>query len=202
MKVSNHILHLDADQPCPFAQTPNFGKVITPLYLVLHYTAGTTAAGAIGWFQKPQSQASAHFVLDRDGGLTQMVPMNRRAWHAGESRWGELKDINSFSIGIEIVNAGKLRKRADGAWVNWSNAVIRNDEVSLATHKNEARETGWHEYTSAQIETVVAVGTVVAKHYQLVDVLGHDDIAPARKADPGPLFPMSSVRSRILGRQA
>ena len=133
-----------------------------------------------------------------------LTPFNRnlrRRSFAGESNGGELLDLNSHSIGIEIVNAGKSRKRSDGVWLNWSKNVIPNNEVSIATYKNEASESGWHEYTEEQIETVVQMGIAIASRYRIVDVLGHDDIAPKRKADPGPLFPMSSVRSRIIGRQ-
>ena len=200
MDIKNHLLFVEPNKQCKFVETQNFGKVIKPIYLVIHYTAGTTATGAIEWFKKPEAEASAHFVVDRDGSITQMVPMNRRAWHAGASKWGELTDINTYSIGIEIVNAGKLRKRSDGKWLTWSKNVIAEAEVTLATHRNEGSETGWHEYTEEQISTVLAMGIVIADKYEIVDVLGHDDIAPSRKVDPGPLFPMSSVRSRVLGR--
>lgn len=178
------------------------GKVIKPLYLLIHYTAGTSASGAEEWFKNPASQASSHLIIDRDGAIIQMVPFNRRAWHAGESKWGELTDINTHSIGIEIVNAGKLRKRSDGTWLSWANKPIANEEVTLATHKNEQRETGWHEFTEAQIQSTLEVGILLAAKYELIDVLGHDDVAPKRKVDPGSLFPMPSIRSRILGRDA
>lgn len=201
MQIRNHLLLLDDGQPAHFVATPNMGKVIRPLYLVIHYTAGTSASGAVNWFKNPQSQASAHFVIDRDGTVTQMVPTNRRAWHAGVSQWGELSDLNSFSVGIELVNAGKLMQRADGQWLSWSKAVIAEGEVTVATHQNESSAAGWHEYTAPQVEAVIGVGSAVAARCGIVDVLGHDDIAPRRKVDPGPLFPMASVRSRILGRQ-
>lgn len=202
MKVFNHFLLLDSGAQCKLVASPNHGKVINPIYLVLHYTAGSTPEGAIDWFMNPKAQASAHFVLDRDGKIVQMVPMNRRAWHAGDSKWGELSDINSYSVGIEIVNSGRLSKRSDGAWLSWSKHIVPSNEVSIATHKNETSESGWHEYTEQQIDVVVQMGMAIAARYGIVDVLGHDDIAPKRKADPGPLFPMSSVRSRILGREA
>jgi N-acetylmuramoyl-L-alanine amidase len=202
MEIKDHRLYLEPNRAAPFVETKNLGKVIKPIYLVIHYTAGVTAANAIDWFKNPASKASAHFVLDRDGSVTQMVPTNRRAWHAGESKWGELTDINSHSIGIEIVNAGKLRKRSDGAWLTWSGQRIAEDQVTIATHKNEQVATGWHEYTEEQIRGVIELGIVVAEKYGIVDVLGHDDVAPTRKVDPGPLFPISSVRSRILGREA
>lgn len=202
MEVRNHLLYLEPTRQATFVTTKNLGKAINPLYLIIHYTAGTTAKGAIEWFQNPESQASAHLVIDRDGKVTQMVPFNRRAWHAGVSKWGALEDINSHSIGIEIVNAGKLSKRTDGTWLTWLKTPIPTDEVTLATHKNEQREAGWHEYTAEQIQATIDIGIVLAQKYELLDVLGHDDVAPTRKKDPGPLFPLLSVSSRILGREA
>lgn len=201
MEIKNHFLHLDSGKQANFVQTGNFGKVIQPIYLIIHYTAGTTATGAIDWFKNPVSQASAHFVVDFNGEITQMVPTNRRAWHAGKSMWGELSDLNTYSIGIEIVNAGRLERRQDGKWLTWSKKIIQDSEVTIATHKNESAPTGWHEYTEQQIASTISIGLAVSSKYGIVDVLGHDDIAPTRKKDPGPLFPLSSVRSKILGRE-
>ena len=100
MKFKNHWLHSDADSPVTVVPTTNQGQVIHPLYLVIHYTAGLDDQGAINWFRNPASSASAHFVVGRNGEVTQMVACNRRAWHAGKSRWGQLTDLNYHSIGI------------------------------------------------------------------------------------------------------
>tara|TARA_B100001105_G_scaffold200866_1_gene164616 strand:+ start:355 stop:966 length:612 start_codon:yes stop_codon:yes gene_type:complete len=200
MQIKSHLLYLSPGTQARFIETSNLGKVIHPIYLVMHYTAGLTASSAINTFKDPGSKVSAHFVIDRNGDVVQMVPTNRRAWHAGVSRWGELTDLNSYSVGIELVNAGKLLQRADGAWLTWSKQIIPAAEVTVAKHQHESQATGWHEYTEAQIESAIAVGAAVANAYEIADVLGHDDVSPGRKVDPGPLFPMMSVRSRILGR--
>lgn len=202
MQVKNHLLHLSHGIQAAFAPTKNLGGAIHPLYLVVHYTAGVNAKGTIEWFARPESKVSAHLVIDRDGSITQMVPFDRRAWHAGKSRWGELTDLNSYSIGIELVNAGKLRGRSDGRWLTDFGLDIPASEVTQAVHKHEQRVSGWHEYTEEQLRATVEVGSVLAEKYKLLDVLGHDDIAPTRKVDPGPLFPMDGVRSRVLGREA
>lgn len=199
--VVKHKLHHADGTPVPFTPSPNVGTQIVPIYIVIHYTAGLTADGAIETLCDPKSKASAHVVLDRDGKVTQLVTLNRRAWHAGKSQWGELSGMNSHSIGIEIVNAGKLTHRADGSWVSWSKKPIPTNEVGLATHKNEHTQCGWHEYTEQQVEAAVALCTAMASAYSILDVLGHDDVAPNRKVDPGPLFPLDSVRARVLGRQ-
>ena len=108
--------------------------------------------------------------------------------------------MNKYSIGIEMVNAGKLVKREDGTWESWFKKIIPKNEVVLLTHKNESRETGWHNYTEEQINASIEVATAIHEKYDLTDILGHDDIAPDRKVDPGPAFPMGSFRSVILGR--
>lgn len=200
MKISNHQLVGALGERVSFTRSPNFSSGLSPLYLILHYTAGTTLAGAVSWFQNPRAQASAHLVIDRDGSIVQMVPFNRRAWHAGKSRWGNLDGMNHYSIGIELVNAGKLRKNSSGQWVTWSNKVIPVSDVSIARHKDETSDAGWHEYPEAQIEAATEVGALLHNAYKFTDILGHDDVSPGRKVDPGPLFPMISFRSIVLGR--
>ncbi len=200
MQIMNHRLIGDAGHAVAYDPSPNQSGTVTPLYLVIHYTAGTSSASAVSWLKNPASKASAHLVIDRDGSIVQLVPFNRRAWHAGVSQWGQLSGLNHYSIGIELVNAGKLRKRSDGQWLTESKQLIPAADVTVARHQNESESTGWHEYTDVQIATVTAVGQLLNQKYGFTDVLGHDDIAPTRKIDPGPLFPMNSVRGRILGR--
>lgn len=200
MRISNHLLVADQGDRVSFINSPNQSSGLAPLYLIMHYTAGPTLDGAVSWFQKTEAKASAHLVIDRDGAIVQMVPFNRRAWHAGKSKWGQLDGLNQYSIGIELVNAGKLRKNAAGQWVSWSNKVIPAVDVSLARHKDESTEAGWHEYPEAQIEAATNVAALLHARYDFQDVLGHDDVSPGRKVDPGPLFPMNSFRSRVIGR--
>ncbi|MCP5291281.1 MAG: N-acetylmuramoyl-L-alanine amidase [Burkholderiales bacterium] len=200
MKISNHLLVAEAGDKVSFVKSPNYSSGVSPIYLILHYTAGPTLSGTVSWFQNPEAQASAHLVIDRNGSIVQMVAFNRRAWHAGKSRWGNLENINHYSIGIELVNAGKLRKNSSGQWVNWSSKVIPAADVTVAKHKDESSEAGWHEYPEAQIEAATKVGALLHKTYNFTDILGHDDVSPGRKVDPGPLFPLNSFRSIVLGR--
>lgn len=197
--VRDHRLCRDGAE-VPFVPSPHGADGLMPRWLVLHYTAGTTARAAIDWFVNPESEVSAHLVLDRDGTVTQMVTFDRVAWHAGVSAWGGLAGLNRSSIGIEIVNAGKLHRDGAGQWANWAGEVIDPDQVVLATHRHEAAEAGWHAFTPAQIAATVGIGRVLRRRYDLADVVGHDDIAPGRKIDPGPAFPMAGVRARIMGR--
>lgn len=197
--IKNHKLLRDGKE-VEFVQSPNGGDPLNPTYLIIHYTAGTTASGAINWFRNPEAKASAHLVVERDGSVTQMMPFNQVAWHAGKSALNGIVGFNRHSIGIEIVNAGKLQRNGSGKWVNWAGNVIGDDDVIIARHKNETSETGWHAYTESQINTAVDIGVALRKKFSFLDILGHEDIAPTRKVDPGPAFPLLSVQSKILGR--
>jgi N-acetylmuramoyl-L-alanine amidase len=203
MKIRAHRLCDDANNPFAFVASPNLGGEIVPRYLILHYTAGSSAAGTIAWFQDRASKVSAHLVVARDGSITQLVPFNRCAYHAGQSQWGSLIGLNRHSIGIEIDNAGQLI-RSGGKWVSpISRRSYPDSEVAVACHKNDPPGTapgGWHCYSAAQLEATLDASMALMREYGLADVLGHEDIAPARKRDPGPDFPLASFRARLLGR--
>ncbi len=208
MKVRRHRLHQDDDTPYPFVLSPNRGAVapgrpskITHEYLTIHYTGTETREAAIRTLttRKPRDNVSAHIVVDTDGGLTQLVAMDTVAWHAGRSRWANRRGLNEYSIGIEIVNPGYLTRRGD-KWYTWYRSEIDDDQVAIAVHKNEDFERGWHIYTAAQIEVVYELSTVLVAHYGLRGILGHDDISPGRKQDPGPLFPLERLQNAVMGR--
>jgi N-acetylmuramoyl-L-alanine amidase len=200
MQIKKHLLFEDNNKQVAFKATPNKGGIYVPQYLVIHYTAATTAASAINWFLNPVAQASAHLVIAQDGTITQFAPFNVVTWHAGKSEWKGVSGLNQFSIGIELVNGGRLRQGGDKWTCPVDRCVIPNDEVMLATHKNESVQSAWHEYDGRQMEAAAVVAATLVQAYGLKDVLGHDDISPIRKSDPGPAFPMSSFRSRAMGR--
>lgn len=199
MKIINHLLCHDDGTPYPFKDTPNKGAVMTPRYLIMHYTAGASAEQSVKWLTSSQAQASAHIVLGRDASITQLVPFNVVAWHAGVSSWKGLKGLNSYSIGIELDNAGPLQRNAD-QWVSWFGQKYPNEQVIEAIHKFEQTPRGWLLYTPEQIYTALELAQVLKETYKLEDILGHEDIAPGRKSDPGPAFPMETFRSRLFGR--
>ena len=200
MKIEKHLLLAEAGDNITIEKSPNQSSLVSPIYLIMHYTAGASLDGAVKWFKNPEAKASAHLVIGRDGQIVQMVPFNKKAWHAGKSSWGNLEHMNQYSIGIELVNAGRLHRRSDGKWVNWANNIIPDEEVTEAIHKSESTVSGWHEYTEAQINAAIKVASLLNSIYQFTDVLGHEDVSPGRKSDPGPLFPMNSFRSIVLGR--
>ncbi len=199
MKIKNHRLWLDDQTEAAFRRSPNQSGAITPEYLIMHFTAGASAESSINWLLNPVARASAHLVVARDGEITQLVACNRKAWHAGRSRWDNRSGLNGFSIGIELDNHGGL-SGAPGDWrTGWGRSVA-DEEVLVAAHKNGGEPRGWHRYPEIQLTTAAELAATLINHYGLKDVLGHEDIAPQRKVDPGPAFPTESFRSAAMGR--
>lgn len=194
MKIENHRL-----QDATYVETPNKGGAIEPQYLVFHFTAGRNAQTSIDWLCNPQAQASAHLVIARDGSITQLAPFNVKTWHAGVSHWEGLTGLNNYAIGIEMDNAGKLTK-VGTTYRAWFQAEYPEAEVLQAKHKCEQDLSYWHTYTEIQIERALGLTTTLVSAYKLKDIVGHDDIAPGRKSDPGPAFPLANIRARVFGR--
>lgn len=201
MKVLRHRLyHSDSEESFDYVESPNRGGDMTPEYLIMHYTANASGSGAINALTDKRRRVSAHLVIDTDGSITQLVPFNKVAWHAGRSAWYGREGLNNFSIGIEMVNPGWLTQRGNN-WYTWYNHPVESANVIEAVHKNEALARGWHTFTSEQIEAAKDVALTLFSHYDLRDMLGHDDISPGRKQDPGPAFPLDYLRQYVLGNQ-
>lgn len=204
MKVSNHrLLHANG-KGVTFDETPNkSGKLKggKPKYVIIHYTAGGTAKSAVNVFNNKAHKASAHIVLGHDGAITQMARFDEKCWHAGKSRWDGIVGLNSHSVGIEIVNWGWLTGGA-GNWKSWTGTSVPDDRVIVATHKNETSARGWEIYDPAQLEACIDMVRAIAEAYGLgpQHILGHEDISPGRKQDPGPAWDMDRFRSAVFGR--
>jgi N-acetyl-anhydromuramyl-L-alanine amidase AmpD len=187
-------------RPLPFVPSPHVGGYIEPCLIVVHDTADREdPKDTIRWFQNPKSKVSAHFVVGRDGSITQMVECNRAAWHAGKSSWQGRSGCNAFAIGIEIKNPGKLTRRGDVAvaWFgdSWPLAL-------LAEKSTKAHGAGWWlPYTPAQILAVQELIEALVKAYPTItDVAAHWEISPGRKVDTNPLFPLAHMKSLVTGR--
>ena len=139
--------------------SPNWNERKLPISMVvLHYTGMASGAEALARLCDPAAEVSAHYLIDEDGTVVRLVAEDKRAWHAGRSYWRGITDINSASIGIELVNPG--------------------------------HEFGYRPFTDAQMEALVPLlADIVRRHgIRPADVVGHSDVAPARKTDPGELF--------------
>lgn len=153
-------------------KSPNFGKRergAKPSLLILHYTGMQTAREAIARLCDPAAEVSAHYVIDEDGSVIHLVADKHRAWHAGKSCWRGEADINSHSIGIELVNPG--------------------------------HEFGYREFPATQITALDELSQKLMRKHGIVpaNVLGHSDVAPARKTDPGELFPWEALAAEGIG---
>lgn len=201
MRIDKHLLLRDDGSPYSFVRSPNISKGdLKPRFLVMHYTAGGSAKESINWLANPAAKASAHVVIGRDGTVTQMVPFNRVAWHAGASKWRGIDGLNRHSIGIELDNPGRLTRGADGKWRAYFGTVYPEDQVMVATHKNEQSPSGWARYPQVQLDVALAMAKELVRTYGLEEVVGHEDISPGRKQDPGPAFPMREFAAAAMGK--
>ncbi|WP_395645441.1 N-acetylmuramoyl-L-alanine amidase [Terricaulis sp.] len=203
MRIVRHRLEAEAGESVEWRPTPNVGGVLQPTYLVMHYTAGRGYASSVDWLANPAAKASAHVIVGRDGEIAQLARFDQVTWHAGASRWRGLTGLNAHSIGIELDNAGPLVPEAGGAtWRAWFGGRYASDVVIEAEHKHGSDYHYWHAFTDVQIAAAQKVAALIVDAYRLIDVVGHDDIAPGRKLDPGPAFPMGAFKSRVLGRES
>lgn len=169
-------------------------------FLVMHFTSGATAESSLAYWRTPEAKgASAHLTIDRDGRIFQIRPFDHTCGHAGKSAWRDPKTgiryegLNSCSIGIEMANAGDSAN-SDGTAFS-SHRFICPAGTIMARHKFGGSMTRWEVYPKAQLEAGMEAAAALVARYHLDDVIGHEDIAPDRKNDPGPAFPMADFRS-------
>lgn len=146
------------------APSPNWDERALPItMIVLHYTGMADSESAIARLRDPEAKVSAHYVVAEDGTVLRLVPDEKRAWHAGQSHWREIEDVNSASIGIEIVNPG--------------------------------HDLGYRPFPDEQVDAVIRLVHDLKDRYEITrgNIVGHSDIAPARKRDPGELFPWGKL---------
>jgi len=183
-------------------RSPNHGgALVLPKFIVAHWTGGPTLEGAVSWLTNPVAKASAHVVIGRDGKLVQLVSADVIAWHAGESSWKVKKKtyagLNRYSFGIEFVNLGRLRRTEAGTFVSSTGRTVDPADV---VKSEDGRY--YQRYPEAQVDKGVELMFAVKKYFPSIeDVIGHHDIAPTRKLDPGPEFPFSYFRGKLFGRQ-
>lgn len=151
--------------------SPNHGERLLPIDMaVLHYTDMESAQAALGRLGDPAAEVSAHYLIDEDGAVYALVDEARRAWHAGAGFWAGVADINSRSIGIELQNPG--------------------------------HGLGYRDFPAVQIAALERLLRYLITKYSISPrhVLGHSDVAPGRKQDPGELFPWQALAAAGIGR--
>lgn len=174
----------------------------TPRIVVVHFTYGASARSSAEWFNDPANPgSSAHLVIEREGSVIQCVPFGNVAWHAGKSTWKGLVGLNNHALGIELANWGNLERRGDG-WSSYTGVAISNPVLAVHKHGNpdgSRTPIGWEPYPQAQFESLAAITRVLVATYGITEIVGHDDIAPTRKWDPGPAFPLDRLRGLVFG---
>lgn len=171
------------------------GGSINPSLIVVHDTAGRLDKySSVDWFRSKSCKTSAHIVVERDGTITQMVPFNRKAFHAGESMWSGKRYCNSFSVGIEIVNPGKVDANGH-AWFGKA-----TDEPVTRKKTSEHGDGYWLPYTPAQLDAVKRICRALMQEYpDCNEIVTHWMISPRRKIDTNPLFPLDDVTDFAIG---
>ena len=200
MRIINHLLQDTAGLSFEFS-TPNCSGEFRdglPDTLVIHFTGGSSAISSARHLCQPSARASAHLVVGREGEVYQLAPFNQVTWHAGASSWEGRTGLNHYSIGIELDNAGQLTEHAPGVYRTWFEKTISPGEVFFGRHRNQSTTTAWHAYTEKQILRTFALCEVLVDHYPIARILGHEEIAPVRKLDPGPAFPLDKLRAQLL----
>lgn len=197
-QIEQHILLDASGEPVSVVETQNTsGKLEEHKFVVLHFTGGTSSEATLMWIADAQAKASMHLLIDRNGEITQLVPFDYIAWHAGRSKWNGLLGLNKYSIGVSFSNAGPLTKK-NGEWITLSGKNIPESDVYIERDASTGEERGWHKYTQAQIDTALKVIPVIIKSYPTIEeVLRHSDITEGRRLEPGPAFPMEAFRKLV-----
>ena len=138
--------------------------------IVIHYTGMQSRIASIKRLVNSRSKVSCHYLIDRKGIILQLVEDNKVAWHAGKSKWKSYENINRYSIGIELVNKG--------------------------------HDFGYEKFTNQQLNKLIKLCLVLKKKYKIKNsnILGHSDIAPLRKKDPGEKFPWKKLSNNMVGQ--
>mgnify|MGYP001165551025 FL=1 len=137
--------------------------------IVIHYTGMQSKIASIKRLLNPKHKVSTHYLIDRKGKILKMVDDNKIAWHAGKSKWKNFNNLNKYSIGIELVNRG--------------------------------HEFGYEKFTILQVSNLIKLCRNLKKKYKIKisNIVGHSDIAPLRKQDPGEKFPWQKLQKNKIG---
>ena len=138
-------------------------------FVIIHYTGMQSEIESVKRLQNPKSKVSCHYLINRKGEIIQMVDEKKIAWHAGKSKWKNFINLNNYSIGIELVNKG--------------------------------HEFGYQNFSKKQISSLIKLCKIIKKKYSIKkeNFLGHSDIAPLRKQDPGEKFPWKKLSLNNIG---
>jgi len=137
--------------------------------IIIHYTGMQSERESLKRLCDPKSKVSSHFLINQTGKVFRLIKDNKIAWHAGKSTWGKYKNLNKNSIGIELVNKG--------------------------------HEFGYTNFKKKQLTSLIKICRILVKKYRIKKkyIIGHSDIAPSRKIDPGEKFPWKDLANKKIG---
>jgi N-acetyl-anhydromuramyl-L-alanine amidase AmpD len=190
--VSGTRLACKNGKPVPFITTPNQGGRLTSLQAVIFHTSGThSIRGIINVLTSPDRNVSAHLLISRTGAVVQFVDFDTKAFHAGNSRWtapdgNTFTNLNGYSIGIMYDNVGEVQ-RSGGGDFSASGETIKATDVQCVAGGC------WERFTDEQLRVTRGVLNALFSAYRKVPLLGHSDVS-ATKTDPGPAFPIGTLR--------
>jgi len=139
-------------------------------FIIIHYTGMQSEIASINRLKNPKSKVSCHYLINRNGKVIKMVEDRYVAWHAGKSKWKNYINLNNKSLGIELVNKG--------------------------------HQYGYQSFTLKQIKSLIQLCKILKRKYSIKkeNILGHSDISPLRKYDPGEKFPWKKLSTYNLGK--
>lgn len=192
-------------QPCRFVLSPHIGGVIeAPTLVVVHEThCSMRRFASVEWLTAPRdkNRTSAHFVIERDGTITQLVSTDRVAWHAGQSTWAGRGNCNTFSIGIELVGPGPYLPKGRGKAVcEATGQTVDVAELGLepADWPDHPKGRLWLAPTEAQMTACHGLIAAIKARYPSIEaVAGHYQISPRRKCDPSPLCDLDALADAL-----
>ena len=195
-----------SDQPAPNfwrEHSPNKSGILTPKYALIHYTGGGAMGGTVEWCNNHDANVSYHFLISRNGDVCQMVDTDSCAWHAGESEWDGAQYLNQFSIGIGLCNWGLLRRLdTSGDFVPYKpgleNNIIPRSRVTALPHSlSDIGIDYWESYPAKQLFSLVLLLHALTSSLPIDEALGHNEVSPGRKIDPGPAFPLAAYKQFV-----
>jgi len=195
--VAGPIDKVDPDLYPKAKQVPdNIGNapVLKPQGVVVHYTVSSDLDSTVDFFKK--NAVDIHFLIGKDGSIVQMVPCDKQADHAGESEWGKLKYLNRYFLGIEVVCMGPVKKDKTGKFLDGYGRPYAGKPRDKLMLQNRY----WDPFTKAQEKALKELIDWMLATYKFPtdNIVGHHEVAPRRKIDPGGSFSLTMDEFRAL----
>ncbi len=164
---------------------------------VIHFTGGASTESSLSYGRE---QGFCFFMIDKAGRILQSFPLNRWGFHAGPSSWKGLSGVSKHFVGIELDCGGKLQQRADGEFITWFGRVVPEDKRRMVTTQDNRKGGYYEKFTQAQEDSLLMLLKWLKRNnpgvFKFANVVGHDEISPGRKIDPGGSLSMTMPELR------